>query len=470
MTDHDGTASEAWHEPPKSLLDEVMAAPRQPLPEGTTDEQVQAFLHIAAENHHSGKIEQAERMYRQLLRWQPDNPDALHLFGLLAAQMDLFDDALELMDRAIALNPSVPEYHANRGNVLKIKTRPLDAQAAFETALRLRPDFPEALMNLATLERAQGRLDESERHLHRSLELRPDYADAELNLANLCTARGRFDEATTLYQKALRAEPRYIGAYEGFARAACRAGRTEEAAAAFRHLLMFDPNNEVAQHLLAAMTGDPGCERASDAYIRRLFNDYAPHFDQSLANLNYCAPQLVAECLAGLVPAEARLEILDAGCGTGLCGPMLAPLAGRLVGVDLSSGMLAEAKKRNAYDELAESELTAYLDHHPLTFDAVVCADTLVYVGRLDAPIAAAAKSLKPNGLAIFTLEEMTEDNGGNGYSVTPHGRFIHDPTYVREILKEAGLVTIAIDPIVPRSEGGQPVHGLLVSARKPAA
>lgn len=468
MTDQQNSPSDENGKSPLSLLDEILSAPREPLPPGTTAEQLGAFLQVAAEKHRAGQIEEAERMYRQVLRWQPDHPDALHLLGLLAAQINQLDDALPLLDRAIAIDPTVPEYHANRGNILKIQSRLGEARAAFETALRLKPDAPEALMNLATVERAQGRLAESEQLLRRVLELRPDYADAEINLANLYLTRGGFDEATALYQKALKAEPHYIGAYESFARAACHAGRTEEAAAAFRGLLAFDPNNEVARHLLAACTEDPKCERASEGYVRGLFNDYAPHFDESLASLEYRAPQLIAERLASLMPAGARPAILDAGCGTGLCGPLLAPAARRLVGVDISPGMLAEAKKRAVYDELVESELTAYMAGRPAAFDVIVSADTLVYIGRLDEPLAAAAASLAPDGLLLFTLEQMAEDSGGNGYCVAPHGRFVHRTDYVRAMIEDAGLILVAFNPIVPRMEGRQPVRGLLAACRKP--
>lgn len=469
MTDPKKLPSNDKQENSPSLLDQVLQAPREPLPKGTTAEHVHAFLRVAMDKHRTGKLDEAERMYRQLLRWQADNSDALHLLGLLAAQLDQYEDALPLIERAIAIDPEVPEYHANYGNVLKIRSRLPDARTAFETALRLKPDFPEALMNLATVERALGRFAESEQRLKRALELRPDYADAEVNLANLYLARGRFDDATALYQKALKSEPHYVGAYESFARAACRAGRIDEAAAAFRHLLAFDPSNEVARHLLAACTSDPTCERASRDYVRRLFDDYAPHFDESLASLQYCAPRLIAERLTGLLPKMAAVAILDVGCGTGLCGPLLSPLADRMVGVDLSPGMLAEAKKRGVYDDLVEADLVAYMAEQRAAFDAIISADTLVYIGRLEEVVVAAAASLKPGGWLIFTLEQMAEDDAsGNGYRLAPHGRFEHQPNYVEAALGEAGLATVSLDAVVPRLEGGRPVPGILVTARKP--
>jgi predicted TPR repeat methyltransferase len=323
-------------------------------------------------------------------------------------------------------------------------------------------------MNLATLQRNRGDLEGAERLLYRALELRPNWPDAQINLANVALARRRFEEATTLFARALTAEPNYVHAYESFARAACRAGRTAEAAVAFRQLLAVDPENVVARHLLAACLSDPHYEKTPEDYIRRLFDHYAPHFDESLAHLQYRAPQLIAERLAGLLVPNGKLAILDAGCGTGLCGPLLKPFAASLVGVDLSAGMLAETAKRKLYDQLVEAELSAFMSAHPSSFDVIVCCDTLVYCGRLEDAVAAAAAALKPGGHLLFTLEQLPEDENCR-YRLAPTGRFCHSATYVHMTLVEAGFVEHATEPIIPRLECGEPVQGLLVTARAPA-
>ena len=85
-------------------------------------------------------------------------------------------------------------------------------------------------------------------------------------------------------------------------------------------------------------------------------------FEQALERLDYRAPQLVSTAMAEELPKpSASLDILDAGCGTGLCGPRVRPYARRLVGVDLSSAMLDKARAAGAYDELVDAELTAFM-------------------------------------------------------------------------------------------------------------
>ena len=105
--------------------------------------------------------------------------------------------------------------------------------------------------------------------------------------------------------------------------------------------------------MLAACSGRDVPPRASDAFIETTFDSFAASFDSKLARLSYRAPALVAEMLkrSGIAPTKS-LDVLDAGCGTGLCGALIAPYARRLIGVDLSGRMLAQARQRNVYDEL----------------------------------------------------------------------------------------------------------------------
>ena len=159
--------------------------------------------------------------------------------------------------------------------------------------------------------------------------------------------------------------------------------------------------------------------------------------------------------------------MLDAGCGTGLCGPLIAPYARRLVGVDLSAPMIAQARARNVYDELVKRELTAYLDDSTAAFDVIVSADTLVYFGLLEDVAAAAANALRPGGRLIFTVEELNGAGSDAGYAISPTGRYRHARPYVERVLAGANLQS-EIVPAELRLEAGDPVPGLVVQATKP--
>jgi predicted TPR repeat methyltransferase len=219
--------------------------------------------------------------------------------------------------------------------------------------------------------------------------------------------------------------------------------------------------------MLAACSGRDVPARASDAFIEKTFDGFAASFDSKLAKLHYRAPQLVAATLeqSGGEPSKS-LDILDAGCGTGLCGPLVAPFARRLVGVDLSARMLAQAETRKTYNELVKGELTAFLTDHPDAFDVIVSADTLVYFGPLEAVAAAAASTLRTHGQLIFTVEEWVNAAPDTTYTINPHGRYSHARGYIERVLTAAGLRP-EIRPAELRLEAGDPVAGLVVRALK---
>ena len=173
---------------------------------------------------------------------------------------------------------------------------------------------------------------------------------------------------------------------------------------------------------------------------------------------------MLAESVAG----ESKcLDVLDAGCGTGLCGPLVAPHARRLVGVDLSERMLARARARNIYDELVKRELTAIRASLP-RHSMIVSVDTLVDPGPLEEVVAASADALRPGGRLVFTVEKLSGASADAGYAIRSHGRYGHSASTLERVLSGANLRP-EIVPAELRLEAGEPVHGLVVQAEKPA-
>lgn len=288
----------------------------------------------------------------------------------------------------------------------------------------------------------------------------PEY----LQRAHACINSREFAAAESLLRQAIAAEPTSTPAYDLLGKLLYRESRTAEAAEVYRAWLKVAPNDPLASHLLAATSGVAVPPRASDEFVATLFERAAPDFDTNLATLGYCAPQRIFEtAMAVLDPSVVGIEVLDLGCGTGLCGEWFRPLARRLVGVDLSAGMLENARRRGCYDELNCAELTGYLERSTERFDLITAADVFCYFGDLAAVLAAAARLLRPDAHFIFSVEHLTDSRP---VRLLEHGRYAHDARYINEVLAQAGLLAVKTTETFLRYERGAPVPGLVIAAR----
>jgi predicted TPR repeat methyltransferase len=284
-------------------------------------------------------------------------------------------------------------------------------------------------------------------------------------LATALRDQGLVDEAIAAYRKVVAIGGRQATIFHSLGSLLSAQQCKAEAAEVFEQWLEWDPENPVERHMLAANRQAPESAppaRASDAYVEAIFDGFAPKFDKRLAGLEYRAPELVAGALSRRVGSPAAsLFILDVGCGTGLCGPLLRPYARKLVGVDLSASMLALARERGGYDALFKEELTRYLLDTPERFDVIIAADTLVYFGDLPPVLRAASRALAPGGSLIATLEKSQPDDE-SAYRLNGHGRYSHSETSLRSACVENGLSVCALETVVLRMEMAKPVEGML--------
>jgi predicted TPR repeat methyltransferase len=427
-------------------------------------------MRLAMGLHRAGHREDAYKIYSRVLGLVPNHPDALHFMGVLAHDQGCDEEAIRLMSYSVVLVPDHAGFRSNLGNLLLDNERFEEAEREYRHALALDPDRPDALNNYAVLCKGLGRYEEAERSLLRAIELAPDFTDARNNLAGLYFRQGRFDESLEQAREALDRAPKDARTHEMRGYVYSRLGRFDEAAKVYREWLEDEPDNPKALHHLAACTGQGVPIRASDAYVQYVFDSFSKSFDSKLAMLGYRAPTLVAGAVSDCLEASASgLDVLDAGCGTGLCAALLKPFAGRLTGIDLSQGMLAKARGRGLYDRLHQAELTAYMQQHPAQYDVVVSADTLVYFGALDEVVLAAAQALRSGGHLCFTVETLATGDMGD-YRLQHHGRYAHSKAYLEAMLDRAGFAVLKLDLEVLRSEGGEPVAGWLVLAQRVGA
>ena len=413
------------------------------------------------------QLAEAQELYRRVLETAPHHPHALHYAGVLAHQQGRSDEAVALIEGSLALLPDQADCYSNLGIIFQSAGKLERAIDAYERAIAIDPSHANAHSNLGVVLRASGKPAEAEAEYRTAIGLNPDHIDAYTNLGILLNAAKRPEEAAACFCKVITLRPKHKEARRLLALAHCTLGEIAEAVHIFDEWLAEEPGDPIALHMRAACSGRDVPPRASNGFVERTFDSFASTFEAKLERLSYRAPALVAAMLedAGLEPLN-QLDVLDAGCGTGLCGPLVAPYARRLVGVDLSEGMLAHAKEKRVYEALVKSELTEYLRDHNQAFDLIVSADALVYFGELERVLSAAAGALRPNGLLVFTLEHAVAADVDAAYRLEVHGRYSHARAYVERLLAAAGL-NPRIAHAELRMESGVPVAGLVIRAAK---
>jgi len=295
--------------------------------------------------------------------------------------------------------------------------------------------------------------------------LNPNSDEACNRIGSSFAARGLLQPAALWFERARQLNPAETRFLYPYATVLMKLGSATLASELLTQWKEAEPENPIARHLAAAALGSQGTTRASPDYIRTLFNQYAPRFDESLARLKYCGPQLVLDAICQAAkPAAAEWDILDVGCGTGLVGVVLRPLARRLVGVDLAAEMLAHARRRAVYDELVLADMLDYLRDCQGCFQAVVAADVLTYLGDLRDFYRLSAQALCQGGWIIALVESM-EDTAT--FRLNPNGRFSHGADYLREIMHETGFAVCEIRKDVMRYDGQRPVLTLVAVGKK---
>lgn len=229
------------------------------------------------------------------------------------------------------------------------------------------------------------------------------------------------------------------------------------------------PFDKIAQHMGNAVKNAAGVTKANDEYLQNIFDVFAENFEEVLAGLEYKTPERIGGFLNDLYGEKnkRRLKILDAGCGTGLCGKYLKKYAGffSLHGVDLSAGMLEQAKAKKLYNKLFHEELNAYLSAHKNCYDLIVSADVFTYFGALDSLFANLASALKKSGRVIFSVTENRYNE--KDYYLHISGRFVHSFNYVKNVLENSGFRLEKTEKSMLRKEGDDEVWGYVVSACK---
>ena len=422
---------------------------------------LQNKLEHAIRHHSAGRLQKARQLYHKVLKINSGHNDALHMLGLLTHQLGDNDAAIRLLNKALQQGPESAELLTNLGNALQASGKNEEAITSFKSALKINPDFILAHNNLGNALNLAGNKEAAIASFNTAIGLNPNAALAYYNLGNLFYSKGEQENAIAHFRKALAIEPEFADANNNLASLLATTGNIEEAIELFKNALKLNINNAMAQHMLDALEGNTSTHPSPD-YVISLFDSAANDFDKQLVGkLDYKAPELIYQAVGKLSDLhDNSLDIMDIGCGTGLCAPLFHASAKNLKGIDLSQKMLAKAKALNLYDELITGDITAQLSRSNDSYDLILSADVFIYVGDLKSIFKASVQALKPNSLFAFSLEA---EEGGADFRLCNTGRYAHSMNYIRKLAKENFLEEKYFTEETLRMDKDEPIKGYIV-------
>jgi predicted TPR repeat methyltransferase len=331
------------------------------------------------------------------------------------------------------------------------------AEREFAASLALLPGRVSTLTNLGATRLKLGRFQDAADLLAEALAQEPGIVEALGHRATALAELGEHAQALACAERALAVNPALAVIWTVRANLLKELGRLDEARASFEKAIALGADSAMNRYCLAAVSGQTPPSTAPREYVETLFDSYADDFEPHLLQvLNYHAPELLIEPLAREDRRFARA--LDLGCGTGLCGALMRPLAAHLEGVDLSANMVARSAARQVYDSVQQADLVEHLRGARQPYDLVVAADVFIYVGALEAVFAAVAQATQPGATFCFSVESAAEDSD---YVLRPSLRYAHSTGYICKLSEQYGFEIQRTSAHPIREDQRTPIPGL---------
>lgn len=454
---------------------------------------IDAWHMLAVVNGMLGKLEEAESCCRKVIRLQPQAYAAHNNLGNILKNQGKYKSAEKAYRQALKVMPGYAEAANNLGTLLRETGRENEALRYYRTAVKLEPGYALAHSNLGAMLQAQGLISDAIKSYQQALQLQPNNPEVVYNLGSGLLEAGHIVQATTVFQHLVILEPKNTKAWTSLGAAQVRSKQYQlavescmkaiainpenweayfhlgtcyqgleqkaEAERMYRKALELKPDLQSARYFLSVLGAETAPEKSPAEYVKDLFDGYAETFDNQLVGeLEYRTPDYLHELVSNRLDGNpAKLDVIDLGCGTGLCGPLFRDMASRLVGVDLSPKMVEKCRSRHVYDELIVDDLIPPLEAGKESYDLALAADVFVYIGDLHQVVSAVSAALRPGGLFVFSTEQ---NEGPDDYSLLKSGRYAHNADYIVRLADAYGLKTTTIEPLVLRKEAGLDIKG----------
>jgi predicted TPR repeat methyltransferase len=294
-------------------------------------------------------------------------------------------------------------------------------------------------------------------------------ADRRFDFARDLQLKGDLVAAADLLLQATELAPGFASAWFTLGGIREQLGERDLAIAAFRQALITDPDDRHGASLRLMLLGADRLSAMPPAYVRALFDQYAPRFEAALVDdLDYRGPALLFKAVLSTRASVRKpaffKRAIDLGCGTGLAATAFAKEVDEFIGFDLSPRMIELARATGLYAELEVVDMVQGLSSRPdAGADLILAADAMVYLSDVAPLLGEVKRVLVPGGLLAFTVET----HGGDGIIIGEGLRYAHGAAYVRGRIAEAGLALLKLDELSTRNEDNTPVPGLVVVAGK---
>ncbi len=255
----------------KKAAKKAQHLPETPPLAGQNTLTIQQAIERGLQHHSAGRLPEAESIYQQILQAEPNQPEAMHLLGLVACQVGKNDIGIELITKALVIKPHYAEAHSNLGNVLQEQGNLDEAVESYHKALAIKPDYTEANYNLGNALKELGKLDEAIASYRKALAIKPDYAEASYNLGLVLQEQGKLDEAVARYHEALATKPDFAEANYNLGIALREQGKLDEAIASYHKTLATKPDFAEANYNLGLVLQEQGkLDEAVESYLKAL--------------------------------------------------------------------------------------------------------------------------------------------------------------------------------------------------------
>ena len=426
-----------------------------------------------AENlYKAGDYSAAQKVCKQILRGDSANIPTLTMLGNISFLFRNYDEALSYYQQIENFYPNNFINLLNLSNAYFEQQNFEQSQKYASLALNIRQDDVTALSLLGNSLMAKDEYDSALSVFYQLLEYKPNDCWTLNSISQILQKKGEyqqaFDSAFAAVKNSCGDDSQQLNLGYFLYEVSLDKG--------FEYiremvLLWKKEYGELPQvaYMINALENNQKIEVAEPTYLQNVFDNFAGGFEQVLSGLEYAAPQYISEFMQEIYPQLSwkKLRILDAGCGTGLCGVFLKKYSEwrGLDGVDISQGMLEEARKKKLYHKLYRQELCEFLLARKNKYDLITAADVLTYFGNLEKVMAGLAFALKKHGRIIFTITQNATND--SAWFLHSSGRFAHAFNYIESLLKKYDFSLEKHSLKQLRLENDSPVMGYIISAHK---